>query len=83
MLFILNGYPKIFKKLTDDIHHFHLKGLVTYPRTGAAAERLMISHSIAMVVKTKQHDSEVEFGKTYINGNAGYGTRRGSSHICK
>ena len=83
MLFILDGDPKIFKKLTDEIHHDHLKGLGTYPITVAAAQRSMISHSSAVVVKTKQRDSEVAFGQISINGKAGYGTRRGSCNICK
>ena len=83
MLFILNGDPKIFKKLTDEIHNDHLKGLGTYPRIVAAAQRLMIGHSSEVVVNTKQRESEVAFGQTSINGKAGYGTRRGSCHICK
>lgn len=57
--------------------------LGTYPRTVAASHRLMISHSSEVAVKTKQRDSEVVFGQTYINGKAGYVTRRGSCHICK
>ena len=83
MLFILDGDPKIFKKLTDEIHHDHLKGLGTYPITVAAAQRSMIIHSSAVVVKTKQRDSEVAFGQISINGKAGYGTRRGLFRIYK
>ena len=83
ILFILNVDPKRFKKLTDEIHNDHLKVLGTYPRTVAAAHRLIISHSIAVLVKTKQCDSEVAFGQTSIDGKGGYGTRRGSCHICK
>ena len=83
MLFILNGDPKRSKKLTDEIHNDRLKGLGTYPITVTAVQRLMISHSSAVVVKKKQRDSEVAFGRTSINGKEGYGTRRGSCNICK
>ena len=83
MLFILNGYPKKLKKITDEIHNDHLKGLGKYPRKVAATQRLMISPSSAVVVKTKKRDSEVAFGQTSINDKAGYATRRGSCHICK
>ena len=72
-----------FKKLTDEIPNDNLNILGTYPRTVAASHRLMISHSSEVAVKTKQRDSEVVFGQTYINGKAGYVTRRGSCHICK
>ena len=54
-----------------------------YPITVVAAHRLMISHSSAVVVKTKQCDSEMAFGQKSINCKAGYGTRRGSCNICK
>ena len=83
MLFILNGNPKRFKKLTDGIHNDNLKGLGTYPITVEATQRLMIGNSSAVAVNTKQRDSEVEFGQTYINGKAGYGKRRVMCHICK
>ena len=83
ILFILNVDPKRFKKLTDEIHNDHLKGLGTYPITVTAVQRLMISHSSAVVVKAKQCDSEVEFGQTSINGKTSYVTRRVSFHIFK
>ena len=81
--FILNGDLKIFKKLTDEIPNDHLNILGKYPRTVSASHRLMIGHSSAVEVNTKQRDSEVVFGQTYMNGKAGYITRRGSYHICK
>ena len=83
MLFILNGDLKRFKKLTYEIHNDHLKGLGTHPITVEAAQRLMISHSSAVLVKTKKRGSEVAFGQISINGRGGYGTRRGSFRICK
>ena len=83
MLFILNGDLKRLKKLTDEIHNDHLKGLSTYPRTVEDAQILIVSHSSAVVVKAKQCDSEVEFGQTSINGKTGYVTRRVSFHIFK
>ena len=53
MLFILNGDLKRLKKLTDEIHNDHLKGLSTYPRTVEDAQILIVSHSSAVVVKKK------------------------------
>ena len=83
IVFILNGYPKRFKKLTDKINIDHLKGFGTYLRTVGAAKRLLISHSSAVVVNKRQRDSEVAFGKTYINDKEGYTKIGGSCNISK
>ena len=84
ILFMLNGDPKRFKKLIDEIQNDSLKGLGIYSITvAAAAQQLMISHSRTMVVRTKQHNNEVVFSQTSNAGKPCYGSRRNSCHICR
>ena len=80
MLFLLNSDPKRLKKLIDEIHDDHLKNLSIHPKTINKAQRLMLSHSGSVIVKTKQHYLENVIA--FAQEKNIYGTRIDSCCTC-